>query len=309
MKHGIIIFLLVIALTGCSQQPEDGESKSESSPQDFAIIRIRDLAILPENPRTVTPLQVEMKLGGGEVARMEYQWLRNGNHIPGAIEPILGTEYLRKGDFISVTVRAKLSGGSGDEQTSDAVIIGNTQPVATFAGVEPATPTSGEKLKGLGVGYDHDRDNVAFVYQWMVNGEPVLGQDEQFLPNSHFRRGDQVQVTVTPYDGEEFGMPLQSAPVAIGNSPPEIVSDPPAHMADSTFRYAVQTVDKDGDPLKFSLEGETPAGLEIDPATGLIQWKPVMPMSEGTYVFQVVAEDPEGAKSVQQITLNYKPGT
>jgi hypothetical protein len=70
----------------------------------------------------------------------------------------------------------------------------------------------------------------------------------------------------------------------------------------------VQAVDADGDPIKFSLEGRTPAGLEIDPATGLIQWKPVGPESDGTYVFQVLAEDPEGAKSVQQVTLNYKPG-
>ena len=70
----------------------------------------------------------------------------------------------------------------------------------------------------------------------------------------------------------------------------------------------MQTVDVDGDPVKFSLEGETPAGLKIDPGTGLILWKPVMLKSEVAYVFQVVAEDPEGAKGIQQITLNYKPG-
>jgi hypothetical protein len=308
MLYRIVILLMVMAITGCSQQPEAEKPKSESLSRDLSIIRIRDLVILPENPRSANPLQIDMKLGGGGVERMEYQWLRNGNPIPGAIEPILGTEYLHKGDFIAVTVRARQAGGSGDEQTSDAVIIGNTQPVATFAGVEPSTPTSADKLKASGVGYDHDRDSVTFVYQWMVNGEPVVGQEEQFLANRYFRRGDQVQVVVTPYDGEEFGMSLRSAPVVIRNSPPQIVSDPPAHMEDSTFRYAVKTVDVDGDHLKFSLEGETPAGLELDPATGLIQWKPVMPGSEGTYVFQVVAEDPEGAKTVQQITLNYKPG-
>jgi hypothetical protein len=308
MNRGIMMLLLILALTSCSQQPDGGESKDESSSQGFAIIRIRDLKILPENPTTSTPLQVDMRLGGGEPARMEYQWLNNGNPIPGGIEPILATEYLHKGDFISVTVRAKQAGGGSDEQTSDAVIIGNTQPVATFAGVEPGTPTSGDTLKALGVGYDHDSDNVTFVYQWIVNGDPLVGQDEQLLANSHFRRGDRVQVVVTPYDGEEFGMSLQSTPVVVGNSPPEIVSDPPRRMEDSTFRYAVQTKDVDGDSLTFSLEGKVPAGLEIDPATGLIQWKPVGTGSGGSYVFQVIAEDPEGAKSVQQITLNYKPG-
>nr|NIW49865.1 hypothetical protein [Gammaproteobacteria bacterium] len=52
-------------------------------------------------------------------------------------------------------------------------------------------------------------------------------------------------------------MPLTSAPVVVDNSPPEIVSNPPAHLEDGTFRYAVKTVDVDGDPVKFSLTGET----------------------------------------------------
>jgi hypothetical protein len=302
------MFLIIMTIIGCGQQPESVEKRSKSESRGFSIIQIRDLVILPENPRSVTPLQVSMQFRGGEPESVEYQWLRNGEPIPGAIWPTLKAEYVRKGDFIAVTVRAKQPGGNGDKQTSDTVIIGNTQPVATFSGVEPGTPTSAEKLKALGVGYDHDSDNLTFVYQWMVNGEPVVGQEEQFLATSHFRRGDRVQIAVTPYDGEEFGMTLRSAPIVVGNSPPEIISDPPTHTEDGTFRYAVQTVDVDGDSVKFSLEGERPAGLEIDPATGLIQWKPVMPKSEVAYVFRVVAEDPEGAKSVQQITLNYKPG-
>jgi hypothetical protein len=307
MLRRSIMFLIIMTIIGCSQQPESIEKRTKSESRGFSIIQIRDLVILPENPDSVTPLQVDVQLRGDEPERMEYQWLRNGEPIPGAIWPTLKAEYVHKGDFISVIVRAKQPGADGDEQTSDAVIIGNTQPVATFSGVEPGAPTSSEQLKALGVGFDHDRDNVSFVYQWIVNGEPVVGQDEQFLATSHFRRGDRVQITVTPFDGEEFGMPLRSAPVVVGNSPPEIVSNPPAQMADSTFRYAVRTVDVDGDPVKFSLEGETPSGLEIDPATGLIQWKPVMDGGEVAYVFRVVAEDPEGAKSVQQITLGYKP--
>ena len=307
MLHRGIMFLIIMTIIGCGQQPESVEKRSKSESRGFSIIQIRDLVILPENPRSVTPLQVSMKFRGGEPERIEYQWLRNGEPIPGAIWPTLKAEYVRKGDFIAVTVRAKQSGGNGDEQTSDAVIIGNTQPVANFSGVEPGRPMSGEKLKARGVGYDHDRDTVTFVYQWIVNGEPVVGQDEQSLATSHFRRGDQVQVEVTPYDGEEFGMTLRSAPVVVGNSPPKIVSNPPAHLEDGTFQYAVQTVDVDGDPVKFSLEGETPAALEIDPATGLIRWKPIMPKSEVTYVFQVVAADPEGGQSIQKITLKYTP--
>lgn len=299
---------MIATLIGCSQQPAGMEKRAESESDGMTVIQIRDLRIVPENPRTDVPLQATLTLRGDEPEWINYQWLRNGEPIPGAIRPILDKEHLHKGDFISVTVRVKKQGSTRDEKTSDIVVIGNTPPVATFAGIKPSTPQSNETLKATGAAYDHDSDRVDFVYQWIANGNPIVGQEEQNLANSHFQRGDQVQVAITPFDGEEFGMPLKSAPVVVGNSPPEIISSPPAHMEDSIFRYAVRTVDVDGDPVKFSLAGETPPGLEIDPATGLIQWKPVMLQSKGSYVFQVIAEDPEGARSVQRVTLGYKPG-
>ena len=117
-----------------------------------------------------------------------------------------------------------------------------------------------------------------------------------------------MQAVVTPYDGEAYGSTVRSAPVAIRNSPPKIVSEPPVRTEAGLFSYAVQTEDADGDPLRFSLEGKAPAGLEIDPDTGLVQWQMVIPKGKVTYVFQVVAEDPEGAKSIQEITLEYNPG-
>jgi hypothetical protein len=308
MLHRSIILLMMMTLIGCNQQPGSVEKSPKAESRGFSVIQIQDLRIVPENPRTDIPLKADVLLRGGEPEWIDYQWLKNGEPIPGAIRPILGKEHLHKGDFISVTVRIKLSGDNRDEKTSDIVVIGNTPPVATFAGIEPSSPQSNETLKASGAAYDLDNDQVDFVYQWMANGEPIVGEEEQFLANSHFQRGDRVQVAITPYDGEEFGMPLRSAPVVVGNSPPEIVSKPPAHLEDGTFRYAVKTVDVDGDPVKFSLTGETPAALEIDSATGLIQWKPDMPKDEVTYVFQVVAEDSEGEKSIQQITLSYKPG-
>jgi hypothetical protein len=307
MLHRGIIFLMIMTIIGCGQQPESVEKRSKSESRGFSIIQIRGLVILPENPRSVTPLQVSMQFPGEEPESMAYQWLRNGEPIPGAIWPTLKAEYLRKGDFIAVTVRAKQPGGNGDEQTSDAVLIGNTQPVATFAGIEPSTPQSNEKLNASGAAYDLDSDKIDFVYQWIANGEPIIGEDEQFLANSHFQRGDRVQVAITPYDGEEYGMTLKSAPVVFGNSPPMIVSSPPRRTEEGVFHYPVQVEDPDGDTLMFSLRGEAPTGLEIDPTTGVVQWKVVIPDKDVTYVFQVVAEDPEGGQSIQEITLNYSP--
>jgi hypothetical protein len=307
MLHRSIIFLVMMTLIGCSQQPENAAKSPKAETRGFSVIQIRDLRIVPENPHTDIPLQADVVLRGDEPEWINYQWLRNGEPIPGAIQPILGKEHLHKGDIIGVTVRVKKQGDNVDEKTSDTVVIGNTLPVATFAGIEPSTPQSNETLKASGAAYDVDSDRVDFVYEWIANGEPIAGEDEQFLANSHFQRGDRVQVAVTPYDGEEFGVTLQSVPVVIGNSPPMIVSDPPERTEEGVFHYPVQVEDPDGDTLKFSLRGEAPTGLKIDPDTGLVQWKVVIPETEVTYVFQVVAEDPEGGQSIQEITLNYSP--
>ena len=59
--------------------------------------------------------------------------------------------------------------------------------------------------------------------------------------------------------------------------------------------------------MGFPLE-RRPDGMVIDSDTGVVEWQVVIPKGEVTYVFQVVAEDPEGGKSVQQITLKYGKG-
>ncbi len=239
---------------------------------------------------------------------MSYQWLRNGNPIPGAIGPTLGSQHLHKGDFISVIARVNQPGGMGPEATSDAIVVGNTLPVGTFAAVEPSSPTSSDTLTAVASAYDFDGDEVTFSYQWVVNGEPLVGEEEQRLASEHIRRGDQVRVAVTPFDGEEWGTVIRSAAVVVENSPPKIVSAPPARTEEGFFRYAVKAEDPDEDTLRFSLRGKPPAGLELDPATGLVQWQVVIPKGEITYVFQVVAEDPDGGRSIQEITLKYGPG-
>lgn len=270
--------------------------------------KIIGIQILPENPRTSSTLEVELEFRGGEPQQLGYQWLRNGEPIPGAIRPTLTSQHLHRGDFISVIVRVNQPGGGEQEVTSDAIVIGNTLPTATFASVEPSSPKSSDSLKVVASAYDHDGDHLSFSYQWLVNGEPIVGQDEQLLASEHVRRGDRVQVTVTPFDGEEWGSTIKSAAVAVGNSPPKIVSDPPARTEKGVFRYEVKAEDPDEDTLRFSLRGEPPAGLELDAATGLVQWQVVVPKGEITHVFQVVAEDPDGGQSIQEITLKYGPG-
>jgi hypothetical protein len=231
--------------------------------------------------------------------------LRNGSPIPGANGPTLGGEALRKGDFISVQVRTGQSGEEGVK--SDAVVMGNTAPVVEWVGITPNPATSSSTLEAVAQGRDRDQDQLTYAYRWLVNGETVVGQHEPSLDKGYFRRGDRVQAAVTPFDGTEWGKETVSQPVVIKNSPPMIVSLAPARLESMRYRYEVKAEDADGDSVKFSLEGNVPPGMKIDEATGVIEWQVSVPKEPTTWEYEVVAEDPEGLKSIQKITLRYKP--
>jgi chitodextrinase len=95
--------------------------------------------------------------------------------------------------------------------------------------------------------------------------------------------------------------------VVIGNSPPVIVSNPPERFESMKYRYQVKAEDADGDSVRFSLRGNVPPEMKIDPETGLVEWEMVILKEAATWEYEVVAQDPEGLKSVQKITLKYSP--
>ena len=67
------------------------------------------------------------------------------------------------------------------------------------------------------------------------------------------------------------------------------------------YRYPVQAQDPEGDPLTYRLV-QAPAGMQIDPATGLITWQP--PASAvGEHVVEVAVDDGRGSVTTQRWTL------
>jgi hypothetical protein len=279
------------------------ESSTSQAVGDGAT-KIRSVWIEPANPASNDNLTAEVLVRGETGSRMNYQWLRNDVPIPGAIRQILLSEQFSKGDFVSVQVRVAQPGSDREPVTSDAVLIGNTPPAVSWVAIGPAPPSSSSSLEAVAQGSDRDNDEVSFSYQWTVNGEPVVGQEGPSLESSYFKRGDVVAVTAVPFDGSEWGPPGSSIKVTISNSPPIIKSTPPAELREgTTYRYQVEAEDADGDTLTFSLEGEPPKGMVIDPETGVVEWQVVIPEEPVTYVYEVVVKDSEGAKSIQKVTL------
>ncbi len=303
----VMLLLVGFGILGCGEQPEKVLAPDKARPQEAQTGRIRDIYIAPAKPTPMSSLVAKVFFRGNEPERVTYQWLRNGTPIPGAIRPVLSTGHFHKGDFIAVEVRVSYPGGGTDRSVSKVVIIGNTPPVVKWVSIKPNPATSSDVLQAVVSTIDRDSDQLSLTYEWTVDGETLIGQAGPSLPSRHIRRGNQVQVAATAFDGTDEGNTKRSDTLVILNSAPKIVSDPPERAAAGVYRYAVQAEDSDGDPLRFSLEGEPPVGMEIDRKSGVVQWQVVLPEKEVIYSYEVVAEDPAGAKSIQKITMSAPP--
>jgi len=249
-----------------------------------------------------------VEVRGDPEARLGYQWLKNDEPIPGAIQNTLAKKHFNRGDFISIQIWVVQPGSNRNPVTSDVVMIGNTPPAVEWVAIGPAPPTSTAELKAVASGKDLDGDAMTYTYEWIVNGETVVGPEGPSLPSRYLRRGDEVQVAATAFDGTDWGHPNTSIEVIIQNSPPMIVSKPPAQLEEgATYRYEIKAEDVDGDTLSYSLQGKPPEGMVIDSKTGVVEWQVVIPAEPVTYEYEVVVVDPEGGKSVQKITLKNSP--
>lgn len=306
MNSRALLVFLISVLLGCGQQ-SGRSNEPAATPRSVEIpVAIAAVRVLPERPSPQSTLEAQVRFSGGQPGQVAYQWLRDEKPLPGAIGATLRGEQLRKGDFISVQVRIGQF-GRGEEAKSDPVVIGNTPPLVNWVEIKPKKPTSNDTLEAVVSGTDADQDQLTYAFRWSVNGQTAVGQIDPTLQKQCFRRGDRVQVSVTPFDGSEWGREGTSPSVVIGNSPPVIVSNPPERFESMNYRYQVKAEDADGDPVRFSLRGNVPPGMKIDEATGLVEWNLVVPKEATTWEYEVVVADPEGLKSVQKITLKYTP--
>ena len=86
--------------------------------------------------------------------------------------------------------------------------------------------------------------------------------------------------------------------VSCVNLPPAITSTPPTTATVATLTtYAVRAVDPEGDTLTYSLQAG-PAGMTIDPATGILSWTPTA-AEVGTHAAAILVADGQGNTASQ----------
>lgn len=270
-----------------------------------SVPTVRRGQILPALPNVTSTLLVNLQAVDplGEPITLHYQWLLGEETIAGATEAQLPLGDFLRGQSVSVEVTPVADGRTGPVWRAPPVRIGNAPPRVDRLEITPSPATRREVVKAVTEVSDPDGDEVTLSYQWLRNGTPIPGATEATLAPDHFQRGDWLAVQVVASDWQDAATPLRSKQVDVLLAAPKFVSQvTPENFKGGRFRYQAQAVHPDEKPLHFTLSGKAPPGMQIDAETGLVEWEPG-PSEKGTFVFQVIVEDPNGAKVAQPITL------
>jgi YD repeat-containing protein len=150
---------------------------------------------------------------------------------------------------------------------------------------------------------DPDHDPLVFSLVTAPRGmsiNPELGT-LRWQPDSAQLGPADVAVQVLDAQGATSTQRFQVS-VRSTDTPPVITSTPPTEGAAGVLStYAVRAEDHDGDPLTFRLQ-TPPAGMTIDPTTGLLHWTPSA-ADVGPNTVTLLADDGLGGTATQTFTL------
>jgi hypothetical protein len=292
-------FSSLVAICSCSpQQSIESNHKGNSAPVISAV------KISPEKANIQNDLTalVQCHDPDNDSVNLHYQWLRNEEEITGENKDSLKSGNFKKGDIIQARVTPSDGKVNGILFLSTTVKILNSPSSIQEVLIEPKVAYVTDNLKASVKSSDPDGDFIYYTYQWKKNGIAMPEERGDVLERDRFKKGDSITVTVIPDDRESLGLPKKSKTLTILNSPPIIVSSPPTSTEGMKYLYQVKANDQDNDPVQFTLKAG-PKGMEIDKNTGLIQWE-IRKEDKGTHSFEIEVSDDEGAKSIQQYTLN-----
>lgn len=143
---------------------------------------------------------------------------------------------------------------------------------------------------------DKNNDPITYIYEWKKDGEIISKEDKI----TNFKRGDKITLSVTPFDGIDYGI-IKSIDIDIANSPPIINEHNKITMEGDLIKYQVEAFDPDGDQLIFSFI-EAPPNAKIDEKTGLVEFKPTSNKMEN---FNVKVSDQQGGEVTYSFELGF----
>lgn len=291
-----------ITLQGCGGKKEEGNRGAAGSGRP-SVLRV---TLNPSEPRVGDRISArpEIATGSGQNFTLTYHWTRNGIPLTGIQGKDLETKDFKKGERIGLTIVPQDSAGEGSAFKVPEFQLKNQRPNVAKLTLNPSPPTAGQELQAVGTGEDNDGDAVTLQYQWLRNGQ-VLGEVKgATIPAGLLKRGDQVEVRVTPSDGAEAGPERAIGPLKVRGRPPDIRSQPPTDgFSGGVFSYKVIATEPDGERITFSLT-QGPQGMVIGSANGVLQWS--LPSERGgAYPVTIKVTDEDGDWVDQSFVIRY----
>jgi hypothetical protein len=215
------------------------------------------VTLAPESPtvRDNVVATVESADADGDDVTYTYTWFVDGTEVQSGSGSTLPDGLFAKHQRVTVEVVPNDGIDDGEALVSTDAVVRNSVPTATGARIDPATATEASTLTCLPEGWeDADGDPEAWTYTWSVNGAEIA--TTATLDGTLFGRGDTVRCTATPFDGEESGSAVTSAPLTIANTAPVLASatlstTAPAE-ADTLSVTLGAATDADGDAVTYA---------------------------------------------------------
>ena len=152
----------------------------------------------------------------------------------------------------------------------------NNLPVMTSVTITPDPAYTNNDLTATPAATDADGDPITYSYQWIKNGGDIAGETSETLLSANFIKNDIMEVTVTPNDGIDDGLPMTSPALTISNSAPTqptVSIDPssPVETDDLACNISIASTDADaGDTINYTYEWFKDGGLQGGETTNTI---------------------------------------
>ncbi len=220
-----------------------------------------EIRITPADPLTDDTLRVLVDTDSvdpnGDPVSYIFAWTQASEPDVVSVGELLSPSDTQRGELWTATVTPWDGLQEGEPATAD-VLIGNSPPSATVE-LSPEEPDTTTDLIAVWELSDPDEaDLLTASLSWTIDGEPA--GDGELLPAGSFVRGDRVEVTVTPSDGELAGTPALTE-VVIGNARPTaplvaIVPREPLVDDDLQCLVIAESSDPDGDEILYTFDWE-----------------------------------------------------
>lgn len=171
-------------------------------------------------------------------------------------------------------------------------------PVIRSIRLFPEQPTIMDTIEVRAVTDSDGQSPITFLYQWKINNSIVAGSAGNSLPPGSFKKGDVVNVRVTPLADSREGHAQESPHVVVHSAPPTLEMKELKQKLHGAVAFQLVGSDPDGDRITYALEEPVLEGMTIDRETGALSWKPLK-KEKGDYSFTASATDPDGVKTVR----------